>query len=548
MIPLVRADQMRDIDAAAIQEMGLSSLDLMEAAGRAVAEAVLAHFGADEARRVLVACGKGNNGGDGLVAARHLHEAGVLPRVVVVGEESSLTSDARTNADRYRAAGGTIDFLPDESAAARFFQNPPTFDVAIDALLGTGATGIPHGAVLEAIRGLGRAGRPIAAIDIPSGIDADTGAVPGAAVDADITITLGLPKRGLWLFPAREYVGVIEVADIGIPREASQAADVRDFLVQDEDAAAWLPAWPRAAHKGTRGRLLVLGGSEGLTGAPALAARAALRVGAGLVTVGVPASLNDILEMKLTEAMTLPLAEATGRCFSPEAMAGVEAFDSMRVNAAVLGPGLSRHEPALQFARDMVAGFDRPMVVDADALFAFRGQVDGLARRKPGSDGSGSPGSGSAGHPGGPTTPGAAGPLVLTPHPGEASWLMDLPAREIDARRIDLAREWARRLGQVIVLKGSPTVIGSPEGEAFINPTGGPLLATGGTGDVLAGLIGGLLTQGSPPLSAALLGVYLHGFLADLFEERRGARGMIASDLIELLPVALGELQERSTG
>lgn len=543
MIPLVRAGQMRDIDAAAIQEMGISSLELMEAAGRAVAEAVLAHFGADEARRVLIVCGKGNNGGDGFVAARHLREAGIQPRVVVAGEESELTPDARINADAWRTTGGTIDFLPDEAAAARFFQNPPPFDVAIDALLGTGASGMPRGAVLEAIRGLGRAGRPIAAIDIPSGIDADTGAVPGAAVDADITITLGLPKRGLWLFPAREHVGVIEVADIGIPREASMAADVRDFLVQDEDAAAWLPIWPRAAHKGTRGRLLVLGGSEGLTGAPVLAAQAALRVGAGLVTVGIPASLNDILEVKLTEAMTLPLAEATGRCLAPEAMAAVGAFDSVRVNAAVLGPGLSRREPALQFAREMVAGFDRPMVVDADALFAFRGQVDRLARRKPGA---GSPNSGTT--TGGPGVPGAAGPLVLTPHPGEASWLMDLPAHEIDARRIDLARDWARRLGQVIVLKGAPTVVGSPEGEAFVNPTGGPLLATGGTGDVLAGLIGGLLAQGAPPLSAALLGVYLHGLLADLFEERRGARGLIASDLIELLPVALGEIHERSTG
>ena len=233
--------------------------------------------------------------------------------------------------------------------------------------------------------------------------------------------------------------------------------------------------------------------------------------------------------MKLTEAMTLPLAEAPGRCLAPEAMAAVDAFDSVRLDAVVLGPGLSRREPALQFARAMVSKFDRPMVVDADALFAFRGQVDGLARRKPGA-------------------PGGAGPLVLTPHPGEASWLMDLPAREIDARRIDLAREWARRLGQVIVLKGAPTVVGSPEGEAFINPTGGPLLATGGTGDVLAGLIGGLLAQGALPLSAALLGVYLHGFLADLFEERRGPRGLIASDLIEFLPVALGELHERAGG
>ncbi|HEX7879325.1 MAG TPA: NAD(P)H-hydrate dehydratase, partial [Candidatus Eisenbacteria bacterium] len=501
MIPLVRAAQMREIDRTAIQEMGVGSLDLMETAGRAVAEAVLAHFGAEEARRVLVVCGKGNNGGDGLVAARYFAAAGCRPRVVVIGSEAELSDDARAMLARWTATGGATEFLPDDGAVMRFFQNPPACDVAVDALLGTGATGQPRGPVLEAIRGLNRLGRPIAAIDIPSGIDADSGAVPGAAVDADLTVTLGLPKRGLWLYPARERAGVVEVADIGLPREASLSADVRDFLVQDEDAPAWLPAWPRNAHKGTRGRLLIVGGSEGLTGAPCLAAGAALRVGAGLVTVGAPSGLVDILAAKLTEAMTLALPQAPARCLAPEAMAAVESFDTVRLSAAVLGPGLSRREPAAAFARAMVAAFDRPMVVDADALHAFENQPDLLARRRAG------------------TTTGAAGPLVLTPHPGEAAWLMGQPAHAIDVGRIDLAREWSARLGQVIVLKGAPTVIGSPEGEAFVNPTGGPLLATGGTGDVLAGLIGGLLAQGASPLNAALLGVWLHGFLADLFEE-----------------------------
>jgi len=527
MIPLVRADQMRDIDRTAIHEMGVPATKLMEAAGRAVAEAVLAHFGAEEARRILVVCGKGNNGGDGFVAARHLLAAGSQPRVVVAAAETELSPDARTMAAAWRSAGGSIDFWADAGAAMRFFQDPPAFDVALDALLGTGSSGQPTGVVLEAIRGLNRLGRPIASIDIPSGIDADTGAMPGVAVDADLTVTLGLPKRGLWLFPARDRVGVVEVADIGLPREASLAADVRDFLVQDDDAPVWLPAWPRGAHKGVRGRLLVLGGSEGLTGAPCLAAAAALRVGAGLVTVGAPSSLTDILAAKLTEAMTLPLPQAPARCLAPEAATAVEAFDAVRLSAAVLGPGLSRREPAGAFARAMVASFDRPMVVDADALHAFENQPALLTRRGPGA------------------LDGAAGPLVLTPHPGEAAWLMGKNAREIDANRIDLAREWSARLKQVVVLKGAPTVIGSPEGEAFVNPTGGPLLATGGTGDVLAGLIGGLLAQGARPLDAALLGVWLHGFLADLFEERRGPRGLIAGDLIDLLPVALAELVER---
>ena len=530
MIPLVTAAAMRDIDRTAIHEMGIPSRTLMESAGRAVAEAILSHFGIEEARRPLIVAGKGNNGGDGLVVARLLKEAGAQPRVVMIAGEQELSPDPAAMLAAWRAVGGTVEFLADEPAVARWFQNPPAGDVVVDALLGTGASGAPKGAILDAIRGINRLGRSVAAIDIPSGIDPDSGAVPGVAVDADLTVTLGLPKRGLHLHPARERVGVLEIADIGIPREATMAADVRDFLVQDDDAPAWLPQWPRNAHKGTRGRLLIVGGSEGLTGAPCLAAGAALRVGAGLVTVGVPSSLNDVVAAKLTEAMTLPLPQAPARCLAPEAMAAIDAFDRTRLSAVVLGPGLSRREPAEAFARSMVARFDRPMVVDADALAAFEGGVDRLARRTP------------------DNPDGAAGPLVLTPHPGEAAWLMERSIGDIDANRIDLAREWSHKLGQVLVLKGAPTVIGSPEGEAFVNSTGGPLLATGGTGDVLAGLIGGLLAQGVQPLHAALLGVHLHGFLADLFEERRGPRGLIASDLIDLVPVALGELHERSGG
>jgi hydroxyethylthiazole kinase-like uncharacterized protein yjeF len=424
------------------------------------------------------------------------------------------------NAEALRRAGGGIDVLADESAVQRFFQAPPAVDAAVDALLGTGSGGAPRGAVLEAIRGLNRMGVPVASVDLPSGIDADSGAVPGVAVEADLTVTLAFPKRGLWLFPARRFAGVVETADIGIPPEALQAFELRDFLVEAADAASWLPAWPRDAHKGTRGRLLVLGGSEGLTGAPILAARAALRAGAGLVTAGVPKSLNDVLETQLTEAMTLPLAEAEGRVLAPEALDRLRAFDAVRLSACVLGPGLSRSEPSLELARLWVSTFDRPMVVDADALFAFAGQADRLGR--------------------GP----AAGPLVLTPHPGEAAALFGGSTADVAANRVDLARDWAARLKQVVVLKGAPTVVGSPEGEAFVNPTGGPLLATGGTGDVLAGLIGAFLAQGATPLHAALLGVWLHGFLADLFEERRGPRGLVAGDLVDLLPLAFGELIE----
>lgn len=524
MIPLLKAETMRQIDRTAIEEMKVPSLTLMENAGRGVAEAVLAQYGTDGARRVVIVCGRGNNGGDGLVAARYLREAGIRPRVVVLGEPDQLTDDARANARRWQESGGRIEVAPDEESVRRLLRAPIEADLVIDALLGTGSSGAPRGAVLEAIRAINRGGAPVVAIDIPSGVDADSGAVPGEAVDADLTITLGFPKRGLWFHPARDSAGTVETVDIGLPREAIMSVDVRDFLVEAADVAGWLPAWPRDAHKGQRGRLMILGGSTGLTGAVSLAARAALRAGAGLVTVGAPKGLNAILEVKLTEAMTCPLPETADAGLSSAALEVVQDFDAGRMSAFVLGPGLSRHEESLEFARGLSDWCDRPMVVDADALYAFRQDPERLARGR------------------------AGGPRVLTPHPGEAEWLMGRPVIEIQADRLELTRTWAERLQQVVVLKGAPTVIGSPEGETFVNPTGGPLLASGGTGDVLAGLIGGFMAQGLAPVRAAVVGVFLHGFLADLFEERRGPRGLIAGDLIELLPQALGELLEGAAG
>jgi hydroxyethylthiazole kinase-like uncharacterized protein yjeF len=518
MIPLVSSAEMRAIDEAAIQRFGVPSLDLMERAGRGVVEALVSHFGPVLGRSVLVLCGRGNNGGDGLVAARVLREQGADVRVLVTAAPDQMSGDARVNLERWVADGGFVHHAPTEEEVDRFFAEDGDVELVLDALLGTGSSGAARGAVLAAIRGVERMGAPVLSIDIPSGIDADRGTVPGEAVEADLTVTLAFPKRGHYLLPAREQVGILEVAEIGIPRDAALAATIADFLIEAEDVRDLLPHWPAAAHKGSRGRLLVVGGSVGLTGAVVLAGNAGLRAGAGLVTVGVPESLSDVFEIKLTEVMKLPLPQGAGRHLGPAARERIREFAGDGLSAMVVGPGFSRHKDAMELARQLVGELDCPKVIDADALFAFNGRPDDLARKITGCA------------------------LVLTPHPGEAARLLGRTIPEIEAERIDLAAEWGERLGQVIVLKGSPTVIGSPEGETFVNPTGGPALASGGTGDVLAGMIGGFLAQGLSPVHAAIVAVYLHGATADLIVERRGPYGLVASDLIEAMPDVMGDL------
>lgn len=517
MIPLVGAEEMRRIDRLAIDTHGLPSLDLMERAGAGVAQAVLHHLGDLEGRRVVLFCGPGNNGGDGFVAARHLERYGAEPVVAVFAQVSRLAPDAQVNATRWEDDGGALHELLTEADLQRFLAGLGPVDVAVDALLGTGSSGAPRGLLEPAIRAFNDLDALKIAVDIPSGIDADLGRVPGLAVVADHTVTLGLPKRGHYLHPARDRVGRLDVVDIGLPEAAVAAADPTVFLLEPADAGEFLPLWRPDMHKGDRGRLLIVGGSVGLTGAPVLAARAALRAGAGLVTVGIPESLNDILEVKLTEAMTLPLPEAPGRCLAAAALPALDAFAADRVTAVVLGPGLGR-APA---TREVVLGWiDLPRqrtVLDADALAALRGETARLRSAAPGR-------------------------FILTPHLGEAEGLLGIPAAEIAADRIEHARAWAVEHRQFLVLKGSPTVVATPEGEVFVNPTGGPALATGGTGDVLAGLIGGFLAQGLTPLRASLLAVFVHGYTADRITRDRGEYGLIAGDLVDDLPAALAEL------
>ncbi len=517
---LVTADEMRAMDRETIDNREVPGYDLMLAAGRGVAEVILEDFGDLEDARVVVLAGGGNNGGDGFVAARFLKEEDIRPLVVLVGAEpDGLKGDARRAYEDWDEADGETLSAPDEASWAKALKELDEADLVIDAMLGTGTRGAPRGLVGTAVDALEEFEGPIVAVDVPTGLNADTGEVEGACVHADLTVTMALPKRGHLLFPGRIFTGPLVWVDIGIPDEVlDTVGESSVFLVEPDDVIDWLPDRDPEMHKGDRGRLMVVGGSAGLTGAVTLVCGAAVRAGAGLVTAGVPLSLNDVLEAKLTEAMTIPLPELEARALSRDAFDSIALFQPGRLTALAVGPGMGRHASTLALVRRILREIDLPTVLDADGIQAFAGEPD-LLRAS------------------------AAGPrLVITPHPGEFSALTGVDIAEVNARRFDIAAEWARRLGVVLVLKGAPTVVADPErGTVYVNPTGSEALATGGTGDVLTGLVAGFLAQGVEPVEAAALAVFLHGWTADFIVESWGSQyGLAAGDLVEAFPQALG--------
>jgi NAD(P)H-hydrate epimerase len=491
--PLYDAAQMQAIDAWAIGERGVPSLELMERAGAGVAEEAerIAPAG-----RIVVVAGKGNNGGDGFVAARLLRQRGREVGVMIAGDPAALGGDARANLER----------LPGEPPSALSGMDDPA--LVIDALLGTGATGEPRGAVGDAIRAVSESSAPVLAIDVPSGVDASTGEAASTAVRAAATVTFHAAKPGLWIEPGRDHAGRVQVLDIGIPDGA--AVEARVGLVHDA-VIGEIPRRGVHSTKFTSGRVLIAGGSTGLTGAPSLAAMAAARAGAGYVTVCVPATLSPIFESRLLEPMTLALADDRGE-HTAAGVAAVAAAARERGGALVLGPGLGRAEHAAAFVRGVLDEAGLPIVLDADGLYPFTGAPEELAGR--------------------------AG--VITPHEGELGRLLGRPSASIAAARLRSARDAAARTGAVVVLKGDDTIVAQPDGLAGVSPGATPGLATAGTGDVLAGIIGAMLASGLDTFTAALAGVRLHALAAVHAAGRRGVQGMIASDVIEALPAVRG--------
>ena len=516
---LLKSEDLRAWDRRTIESGHATGIELMRRAGHGVVEAIERRYGSLLGLRALVLCGTGNNGGDGCIAAVRLRERGATVRAVLMGDPKRVRGDAATAFESLRDAGIPWSTAATEADLATIRREADEWDLALDALLGTGARGAPEGAIaagVQALRELDELGTRVVAIDLPTGVDADTGAVSRRAVRADLTVTFGSPKRGHVLYPGRAFAGALEVIDIGLlPHGADDAA----WLVHwgtTAAAAAHLPRRDPRAHKGSAGRVLVVGGSIGLTGAITLTARAASRAGAGAVQVAVPTSLHDLVAAKLTEQMPVPCAESAGRSLS------LAAFDDIapllaRVDAAAVGPGLSRDDGATALARRLVVEAPCPLVIDADALNALAGATELLAQ--------------------------AAGSRVLTPHLGEMARLTGLAPATLEATRIDAAGEWAQRWKVVLVLKGAPTVIAAADGRTLVNPNGNAGMATAGMGDVLTGTIAALIAQGVGAFEAAVLGVHAHGAAGDLVAARRGMLGMTAGDVCEALPLALLALE-----
>ncbi len=508
---LPSAAEMRQLDATAIETYGIPSIVLMENAGRCSVEELARRFGDPAGRRIAIFAGPGNNGGDGLVIARHLHQRGALPQLFFLTDPDSLGGDAAINLAVVRRLPIPVHFLRSEEELQGHLPLLAFSWLAVDALFGTGLSRELTGLFAAAVRLMNALPCPRLAVDIPSGLHADTGLVLGEAVRAELTVTFACPKPGLVTEPGKEWAGQLVVADIGIPPEA--AASVSTELLDQKQIVAWLPARPQSGHKGTFGHLLVLAGSRGKTGAAILACQGALRTGAGLVTLLAPGGLNDLYECALSEPMTVPLAGDRGRY-------GPNDYPVLLANLAgkkalALGPGISTEPDTAALVKKIYLEVELPMVVDADALTILASEPELIGR--------------------------AAGPRILTPHPGEMARLSGLASREIQADRLPVAKSFAREHGVHLVLKGCDTVVASPGGHAAVNPTGNPGMAAGGMGDVLTGLIGGFLAQGADPWRAACLGVFLHGAAGDRLAARKPF-GYTASELARQIPHVLKDL------
>jgi len=514
LIPLPDAATMRAIDQWAIEEQGVSGLDLMERAGAGVARAVEQLAGDGP---VTVVCGKGNNGGDGLVVARLLRDAGRRVAVVCVSAPEELSGDARANLERLpgerplrlNGAAWTHDGGSAPAVSDPHGEDVLGGEIIVDALLGTGFEGEPRGAVAEAIDAINARHARVVSVDVPSGVDASSGVVAGAAVHAALTVTFHAAKPGLWIRPGKAHAGAVQVIDIGIPRGAP---GVPSLGLIASSVLSVLPRREASSTKFVSGHVLVAGGSRGLTGAPRMAGEASMRAGAGYVTVCIPASLQGILAAAGTPELMTRAMPDDGDALTLEATAGVlEA--SARGGSLALGPGLGRSAGAFAFARSLAAEAEVPMVLDADGLNAHAGRLGELAGR--------------------------SAPTVLTPHAGELARLLELDSADVERERLRHVRAAAEQARAVVVLKGDDSLIAEPGGRVAVSPGGTPALATAGTGDALTGVIAALLAQELDAFTAASAGVWLHAQAGRQAALRLGgAEGVIASDVIAALPAA----------
>jgi NAD(P)H-hydrate epimerase len=517
---------MRKIDKITIEREGIPGLELMEKAG--LGSALSGKKMLDEkikGKKIIIFCGKGNNGGDGFVVGRHLAKWGAKVEFYLLGKKEEVKGDALANLKKAVSLKLPIKQVYREKELSAELRA----DLIVDAIFGTGFKGRVTGLEEKAVQLINSSKIRVLSIDTPSGLDVDTGFVEGECVEADITLTMGLPKVGQFFFPGKSYCGKVEIIDIGVPQKVIEGQSIKLNLITEEEIENILPKRPEDAHKGTCGKVFLIAGSTGMTGAATLASLSCLKAGAGMAILGIPQSLNEIMEVKVTEVMTKPLPDVRKK--GALALRGLgEIMQALKwADCVALGPGLGQHFETVDLVRRLVTRIELPTVIDADGLNAISKDSSILNQ--------------------------ARAPLILTPHIGELSRLINVPIEEIAKDRIKYASESAKKFNCVVVFKGAPTIIGEPEGQIYVNPTGNAGMATAGSGDVLTGIIIGLLAQmifqknqdiKKNMLRSALAGVYLHGVCGDLARDEKGEMGMIAGDMMEKLTAALKYLVSSS--
>lgn len=513
---LVDSSEMARIDRKTIEEIGIPGIVLMENAARGAAAFYQEEIPNLERCCIAVVAGSGNNGGDGFALARLFSEKGARVRVICLRPPEKIRGDARINYEILLKLNVEITVWDETKDFAGQFEVIRTSDVIIDAILGTGLNSEVRGLFKDVIEAVNRLDIPVLAVDVPSGIDASTGKILGVAIRARATATFALPKIGQILDPGEEYVGKLKVVDIGVPACVLQASGIQRFWLREEHFRGWLKPREAATHKGRAGHVAVLAGSVGKTGAAALICEGAAQVGAGLVSLFIPASLNPIVEVKLTEPMTLPIPETSDQTPALAALPKILAFLTGK-QAFAMGPGISLHAETQQLVRAIVPEAPCPMVLDADALTALAEHRELLKSAK---------------H-----------PPVLTPHPGEMARLCHCSTQEVLRRRLELAGEFSEQFGVILVLKGHRTVIAAPDGRLAVNSSGNPAMASGGMGDTLTGIIAGFMGQGLAPFEAACLGVYVHGAAADRHIAHVASRGLLASQMLAEIPHVIGRIE-----
>ena len=517
---VITAEELKKIEQSAINDYGISELVLMENAGVEVSRIVKCQITAVENKKIIIFAGKGNNGGDAFVVARHLANQGAKIKVFILGEISEISASATVNLNILRKMNIDITTLIHERDYDKLKIAIAFADCIVDGLIGTGFNGSLKAEAEKTINLINNSGKVVISIDIPSGVSADNGKISATAVRATKTVTFSVPKLGLILYPGTSYVGELFVADIGIPRKLLELPSLKSSIFNIDDIKAFLPIRAMEAYKGSCGRVLVIAGSLGMTGAATLATAATLRAGAGMVTVGIGESLNEQLAVRLTETLTLPLAQNENGSLNEECIHEIRNnILEKKIDAVVVGPGLGRQHETQKIITELITEIDKPLVIDADGLVAISEQNISFENKK--------------------YKP------VLTPHLGEFSRLIGLSIEEIQEDIIFFSKQAAKDLNCILVLKGPRTIVASPQEDIYINTNANEGMATAGAGDVLSGIIGSFIAQGLESFEAAVVGVFVHGLAGDIVACNEGKIGMIASDIVSAIPKAIAKIQTK---